>query len=488
MHTILIVDDMKTIRDQFAYDIRRKTNFEVLTAANGKEALDILQQEDVDVMILDLEMPVMDGLQTLEALQQMNIEDLAVLVYTAKGNFQSCVRATRLGAYNFFAKDEINLDQLIQNIHNSLAHLKLLQENRALRKAAGQDSSFVGDSAPMRQLRSLVAKIARVPSNVLIVGESGTGKELVAREIHRLSPRSEKPFVAVNCAAIPENLVESELFGFEKGAFSGAVRTTRGKFQIADGGTLMLDEIGDMPLPIQAKLLRVLQENEISRLGGEDRVIKVNVRVIAATHRDLEEEITNERFRQDLYYRICTHVIQVPPLRERPEDIGPLATHFVHHICQRFGIPVKKVHPYTIEGLKKYDWRKNNVRELENIVERMIIQCEGDTILPTHIPGDIIGDEQLAPLLSGDAGATGPAATPPGPGSNAIVVPAEANKTFQELKQDAERKILLHHLEDNEWHITKTAKALGIANHSNLLKIMRRLGIKKPRQDKNERE
>lgn len=480
MHKILIVDDMKTIREQFAYDIQRKTGFEVLTAANGRDGLEILQREDIDVMILDLEMPVMDGLETLEAMKKQGFDDVAVLVYTAKGNYQSCVRATRLGAYNFFAKDEINLDQLIHNIENSLEHRKLLVENRALRRAAGRDSSFIGESDTMRALRELVRKIARVPSNVLIVGESGSGKELVAREIHRLSPRAKKPFVALNCAAIPENLVESELFGFEKGAFSGAIRPSKGKFQVADGGTLMLDEIGDMPMAIQAKLLRVLQENEFSRLGGEDRVVKVNVRVIAATHRELEQEIADGRFRQDLFYRICTHIVRVPPLRERLEDVGPLTIHFVNRICERFGMTPKTAHPATIELLKKYDWRKNNVRELENIVERMIIQCEGAQLNPGHIPSDIVDPGSL-PLninLEEEKVQPGEANDSRENGSGNV----ETNKSYRELKQDAERKILTDQLKVNNWHITKTAQALGITNHSNLLKIMRRLGIKKPKK------
>jgi DNA-binding NtrC family response regulator len=249
--------------------------------------------------------------------------------------------------------------------------------------------------------------------------------------------------------------VESELFGFEKGAFSGAVRTTKGKFEAANGGLLFLDEIGDMPLAMQAKLLRVLQESEVTRIGGEGRVVKVDVRVIAATHRELETEIANGRFRQDLYYRVCTHVIRVPPLRERLEDVEPLTMYFVERICERFGTPPKLVTPEMLRALKQYDWHKNNVRELENIIERMIIQCNGREILPEHIPSDI-REMNHAPKLN--------------------IAPG---KTFQELKEEAEREILLHHLRASNWHITNTAKALGIANHSNLLKMMRRLGIQR---------
>lgn len=455
MSTILLVDDVKAVREQFAYDLARKSGFEVITAANGREALELIDDHaGIDVIVLDLEMPVMDGIQMLEKMAKDGPNDVPVIVYTAKGNFQRCVRAVQLGAYNFFDKEEVSLDQLVRSIENALEHRLLKLENRALRRAAREDSPLVGVSKAMNRLHSHVQKIAGVPSNVLILGESGTGKELVAREVHRLSDRSEKPFVAVNCAAIPENLVESELFGFEKGAFSGAVRTSKGKFEAANGGTLLLDEIGDMPLNVQAKLLRVLEEGEVTRLGGEGRTIKVDVRVIAATHQELETEIETGSFRKDLYFRICTHAIHVPALRERMEDVKPLVLHFVERTCERFGVAPKRVHADTLSALQGYDWHKNNVRELENIVERTIIQCEGDELLPEHIPSDILNSSPLPTL--------------------------RADKSFQELRKEAEQHILLRSLEANDWHITKTAKALGIANHSNLLKMMRRLDITKP--------
>ena len=454
MPVILLVDDVKSMRDQYAYDIHRKTGFEVLTAGDGQQALDLLAREDVDVVVLDLEMPVMDGLEMLAVMSKQGPENVPVIVYTAKGDYQRCVQAIQLGAYNFFAKDEIALDQLVRKIDNALERRQLIFENRTLRQADLHASSLIGNSEVIQALRTSIAKVAHVPSNVLILGESGTGKELVAREIHRMSSRSHRLFVAVNCAAIPENLVESELFGFEKGAFSGATRTTKGKFEAANNGTLFLDEIGDMPLPVQAKLLRVLQEGEITRIGGEGRVIKVDVRVIAATHRELEAEASNGRIRQDLYYRICTHVIRVPPLRERLEDIEALTLALVDKTSSRFGIPPKSVAPETMRCLQAYDWRKNNVRELENIVERMIIQCNGRQILPEHVPAEI---RAQAPIPAPDVG-----------------------KTFQQLRLEAERQIVLHYLETHRWHVTNTARALGIANHSNLLKIMRRLGIQRP--------
>jgi len=454
MSTILIVDDIKAVREQFSYDIQRKTGFEVLTAENGRQALEMLSSHEIDTIILDLEMPVMDGIEMLEVMAKKGLDDVPVIVYTAKGNFQHCVKAVQLGAFNFFDKQDVEIEQLIRSIEIALEHRALTLENRELRRAAHEDSPLIGQSQTMKELREQITKVAAIPSNVVIFGESGAGKELVARELHRLSPRSKKTFVAVNCAAIPENLVESELFGHEKGAFSGAVRTSKGKFEIANGGTLFLDEIGDMPLQMQAKLLRVLQEREVMRLGGESRVIKIDVRVIAATHQNLDDLIDKGQFRQDLYYRICTHQIRVPPLHERLDDIGPLSTFFVERICRRFGIPQKRIKKETILGLRSYDWRQNNVRELENIVERMIIQCAGKDLFPEHIPPDIRDSSHIPPQLDG--------------------------KTLQDLKEEAERNILLHALQANNWHITNTAKALNISNHSNLLKMMRRLGIKKP--------
>jgi DNA-binding NtrC family response regulator len=454
MNTVLIVDDMKAFRDQFSYDLHRKTGYEVFTARDGKDALRVLHDEDIDVAIIDLEMPGMDGLQLLEEIKKNGFTDIPVIVYTAAGNFERCVRAVKSGAYNFFDKGEVSIEQLSRFIDNAIEHRRLTRENKELRAESGLDTDMIGVSSSMANVRQQIEKIAQVPSNVLIQGESGTGKELVAKAIHKRSPRAGKSFVALNCAALPENLVESELFGFERGAFTGAVRSTRGKFQIADGGTLFLDEIGDMPLSVQAKLLRVLEEGTMYRLGGEEKVITVDVRVITATHKNLQSEVEAHRFRKDLYFRICTHILTVPPLRDRKEDIKPLAMHFVDQTCKRFGIPVKKINGETIALLRTYDWKMNNVRELENIIERMIIQCSGGEILPEHVPIEIRDGDTQPSAIRG--------------------------KNFQDLKQEAEKRILTDSLIENDWHITKTAKMLGISNHSNLLKMMRRLDIKKP--------
>lgn len=455
MNTILFVDDMKTVREQFSYDIVRKTGLNVITASNGKEALEMLENSnDIDAMILDIEMPVMDGLEVLEKKSAMELDDIPVIVYTGKGNFQKCVRAVQLGAYNFFDKDDVSLEQLVQSINNALEIRKTKKINRELLEETGRISTIIGNSNAINSLKIQINKIGRIPSNVLIYGESGTGKELVAREIHNSGPRSGQPFVAVNCAALPENLVESELFGFERGAFSGAVKTTKGKFEAADKGTLFLDEIGDMPLNMQAKLLRVLETREVTRVGGEGKNIKIDVRVISATHKNIEKLIEEGNFRQDLYYRICTQLIYVPPLRERLEDVAPLTSYFVKKTCSHFKLPEKKISPEVIHILQNYLWQKNNVRELQNTIARMIIACEGDELRSEHVPAEIKGSENEDNI--------------------------EPGKSFTELKRDAEKRIISQYLEKFNWHISKTADALKISNHSNLLKIMRRLNLSKP--------
>jgi two-component system nitrogen regulation response regulator NtrX len=287
---------------------------------------------------------------------------------------------------------------------------------------------------------------------VLVLGESGSGKELVARDLHRFGPHPAGPFVAINCAALPESLVESELFGHERGAFTGALAVRKGAFESADRGTLLLDELGELPLPAQAKLLRVLEERTVSRLGGT-KAIAVEARVVAATNRDLEAEIAAGRFREDLYFRLNVHVLRVPPLRDRLSDVPALADLFLTGTCARFGIRKKKIAPEALELLMRYEWRRNNVRELRNMVERMIIAAEGDMITAEVVPAEI----------RGSAGSTA----------------AEAG-TFHELKSEAERRIILTALERHDWHVTRTAEALGLADHASLLKIMRRHNIRRP--------
>ena len=369
MIRVLIVDDIRNLAEQYAYDLARLGGFETKVAASGKEALEIVAFDPVDCVILDLEMPGIDGFEVLRTMTREGY-GIPVIVYTGTGDYDRCVQAVRLGAASFIDKSE-PMERVVHEVETALERARLRAEVKSLRGVA-EDTALVGSSGPMRELAQRIGRVAAISSTVLIVGESGTGKEVVARELHRLGPRAEGPFVAINSAALPENLVESELFGHERGAFTGASRTHRGAFERASGGTLFLDEIGELPSPVQAKLLRVLEQNEITRVGAE-RAIKVDARVIAATHRDLEADATAGRFRGDLFYRLNVHVLRVPPLRDRRSDIPELANHFLTAVCARFGVARKRFDREALDALMAYDWSRNNVRELRNIVERVVL-------------------------------------------------------------------------------------------------------------------
>ena len=450
MTLVLVVDDVPALREQYAYDLRRLGGYEVQTAGDGRQALELLGGEAVDCMILDLEMPGMDGFEVLRALERKGA-DLPVIVYTGTGNYDRCIQAIRLGASGFIDKSE-PVERVVHEIESALQRRRLVREVAALRRQLGAESSLAGGSAAMVRLREQIARVAPVPSTVLIVGESGTGKELVARDLHRFGTQPAAPFVALNCAALPDALIESELFGHERGAFTGASTTRKGAFEAAERGTLFLDEIGELPLAAQAKLLRVLEERRVTRLGAT-RSIAVEARVVAATNRELEAEVREGRFRQDLYYRLNVHQIAVPPLRERLSDVPEIAERFAASICERFGIRAKRLAPDTLDLLMGYDWKRNNVRELRNIVERMIIAADGEVIAPEHVPLEIRGESPAAPA---------------------------GGSSFQALKAEAERRILIAALERNEWHVTRTAEELGLADHASLLKIMRRHNLKRP--------
>ncbi len=450
MALILVVDDVPALADQYAYDLKRVGGYQTLIANGGEDALQTVAREAIDCMILDLEMPGVDGFGVLRALKQNDIR-IPVIVYTGTGNYERCVRAVQLGAYGFIDKSE-PMERVVQEVENALDRVRLENEVKSLKQDLGRTSGLIGSSQAMEKLKKQIAKIAVIPSSVLILGESGTGKELVARAVHDLGREEKRPFVAVNCAALPENLIESELFGHERGAFTGASRTRKGAFLQAAGGTIFLDEIGEMPLQAQAKLLRVLEQRELTRVGGE-RPIKVSARVVAATNRDLAEESQTGKFREDLYYRLNVHILNVPPLRERSSDVPELADHFLTTICRRFGIRRKRMAPEALDMLMAYDWRRNNVRELRNVIERMIIASDDDVIRVEEVPLDIQGAGGLQ---------QGPNAT-----------------TFQQRKAEAERQIIVSALERNAWHISNTAKDLGLADHASLLKIMRRLNVKR---------
>ena len=452
MTLVLVVDDVAPLAEQYAYDLRRSGGYEVLTAPGGEKALEVLAAAPVDCVVLDLEMPGMDGFEVLRTLERKGSQ-VPVIVYTGTGSYDRCVQAMRLGAYGFIDKAE-PMERVVHEIESALERSRLRSENSALRRQLGRETSLIGGSAAMTELRATIARVAPVPSQVLVAGESGGGKELVARDLHRFGPNPAGPFVAINCAALPESLVESELFGHERGAFTGAITTRKGAFEAAERGTLFLDEIGELPLQPQAKLLRVLEERQVTRLGGT-RPVKVEARIVAATNRDLEAEVRAGRFREDLYFRLAVHVIRVPPLRERLSDIPALTDQFLTGICARFGIRRKKIAPDALDLLMAYEWRRNNVRELRNVVERMIIAAEGEVIAPEHVPVDIR------------------------PAALSAAQPASRAQGFQELKAEAERRIIVSALERHDWHVTRTAQALGLSDHASLLKIMRRHGIRR---------
>jgi DNA-binding NtrC family response regulator len=453
MATVLIVDDVAALAQQYAYDLRRLGEFETLVAESGSEALELLARESVDCVVLDLEMPGMDGFGVLRAMREREL-DVPVIVYTGTGSYERCVQAMRLGAFTFIDKAD-PVERVAREVEAAIERRLLLAEVTALRRYAGEETALVGGSAPMQQLRDAIARVAPIPSPVLIVGESGSGKELVARELHRLSGRAREPIVAVNSAALPEHLVESELFGHERGAFTGAHATRKGAFESAGKGTLFLDEIGELPLPVQAKLLRVLEERAVVRLGAT-QPISVPARVVAATHRDLEAETAAGRFREDLLFRLNVHVLRVPPLRDRLSDLPELTQRLLASICGRFGIRAKRMSAEALEFLSRHDWRRNNVRELRNVVERMVIACEGAVIGGEHVPPELRTAVKDEPRLPG--------------------------RTLAELKAEAERRIVVAALEQHAWHVTRTAQALGLADHASLLKIMRRHGLKRAEQ------
>jgi two-component system nitrogen regulation response regulator NtrX len=450
---ILVVDDVPAMAEQYAYDLKRVGKYAVIVAASGEEALDILGREPVDCVVLDLEMPGTDGFGVLRGMQQRGIET-PVIVYTGAGSYDRCIQAVRLGAYGFVDKEE-PIERVVQEIENAVSRGRMVKELQSLRSRFDVESSLIGDSPPMRTLRAAIARVAPIPSIVLIVGESGSGKELVARELHRLGPGEKHPLIAVNSAALPEQLVESELFGHERGAFTGADRLRRGAFEIAANGTLFLDEIGELPPPAQAKLLRVLEDRQLTRLGGS-RAIAVTARVVAATNRDLEAEAGAGRFRQDLYYRLNVHTLRIPPLRERLSDIPVLVDHLLRSIAARVGIRPKTITPEALALLAAYDWRKNNVRELRNCLERMMIASDAAVIDFSTVPPDFQPEER--------DDASDPTAAP---------------GTLKAMKAQSERQIVLAALEKHGWQVTRTAEALGLADHSSLLKIMRRHGLSK---------
>jgi two-component system nitrogen regulation response regulator NtrX len=443
---ILIVDDEESIRRSVA-DVLEDEGYVARAAGDGDEALRRIDESSPDLVLLDIAMPGRDGLEVLERLRQSRA-DLPVVVMSGHGTIETAVRATKLGAYDFLEKP-LSVDKLLLCVSHVLERARLSRENRRLREELAGSSEIVGDEPGMRELKKQIAIAAPTEGWVLITGENGTGKELVARQIHLSSKRTDGPFVAVNCAAIPEELIESELFGYEKGAFTGATQQKRGKFEVAHGGTLFLDEIGDMSLMTQAKILRVLQDHRFERVGGTEP-LEVDVRVLAATNKDLEVEMSEGRFREDLYYRLNVIPLHVPALRERRGDIPLLVERFLERFASESS-RVRGVSEAALARLIAYPW-PGNVRELRNIVERLVLMTTEPVIEVDQLPAHIVE----------------PDASKPGRGW--------ASEKLSEARAEFEKAFLLEGLRQNGWNISRTAEVVGLARES-LSRKLRSLGI-----------
>ncbi len=459
--TILIVDDEPGVRSALS-GVLRDEGYTVEAVASGEACLERLTRGPVDLIVLDVWLPGMDGLATLARLRERQVDSQVVLI-SGHGNIESAVRAIKLGAFDFVEKP-LSLDKTVLVVRNALRQRRLEDENRVLRARVERTPTMVGESYAMRQLREQVALAAPTNGRVLIYGENGTGKELVARTIHTLSRRRTASFIEVNCAAIPEELIESELFGHVRGAFTGAVADRRGKFEAADGGTIFLDEIADMSLKTQAKVLRVLQEQTLEAVGGMKR-ITVDARVLAATNKDLQAEIRAGNFREDLYFRLNVIPIFVPPLRERQEDIPLLAEHFMAEFAREYGRRLKRFDLGATSVIQRYSW-PGNVRELRNVIERLVIMVPGDEI----VRGDL-GFLERAPTEP----ATVAAATVGG------------RLTLHEARDRFERDLILRTLADQQGNMSRTADVLGV-ERSNLYRKMRAFGVAPVRRADTEDE
>lgn len=448
MKTILIVDDETNIRLSLE-GVLQDEGFRPIFAAGGEEALEKIREDNPDLVLLDIWMPGIDGLETLKRAREQ-WPDLLVVMMSGHGTIETAVKALKLGAYDFIEKP-LALEKVLTCVHNALKMGELLEENRSLKARFVKDIQMIGESSPIKLLKQQISIAAPTNGWVLITGENGTGKELVARAIHNLSNRRDKPFIEVNCAAIPEELIESELFGHEKGSFTGATALRKGKFDLAHEGTLFLDEIGDMSLKTQAKVLRILQERKFERVGGS-RTIEVDVRVIAATNKNLEDEISQGTFREDLYYRLNVLPFHVPSLRERKEDIPALARHFLEHFCLQESREIKNLTEEVVSALKNYNW-PGNVRELKNLIERLVIMTPGNEINLGHLPAHLTRQN----------------------GSSLRKNVFDA-ANFREAKEEFERDFIQQKLEENDWNISRTAEIIDL-ERSNLHRKIKSYGI-----------
>ena len=457
---VLVIDDEAAIRDSLRM-ILEYEDYQFVGAASGQEALDVVKRERPDIVLLDIKMPGMDGMEVLRKLRALD-EGLPVVMISGHGNTATAVEAIRLGAIDFLDKP-LSSERVIVTLRNVLRQSELSTENRDLKVAMESRYELVGQSPALRNVLEAVTRAAPTNATVLLLGESGVGKELVARTIHRNSPRSGQRFVQVNCAAIPEELIESELFGHEKGSFTGATEKQVGKFEQADRGTIFLYEIGDMSQKTQAKVLRVLQEQEVERLGSA-RTIKVDVRVIAATNKNLEDAISRGEFREDLFFRLNVIPIVVPPLRERREDIPRLVQHFAKRTAEEHNLKPKRFDQAAMDALQRYRWR-GNIRELRNTVERLLIMSPTEYVRVDDLPVEIRSGEPARVSVAEPEGSAKGTETNTGPG------------TLREFKDAAERAYLVQKLRENNWNISRTAELIDTPR-SNLYKKLEQYGIK----------
>jgi two-component system nitrogen regulation response regulator NtrX len=466
---ILVIDDEAAIRDSLKM-ILEYEDYQFVGAASGQDGLAAVQKERPDAVLLDIKMPGMDGMEVLRKLHALD-ESLPVIMISGHGATATAVEAIKSGAVDFFDKP-LSTERVIVTLRNVLKQSELVAENRDLKIAMESKYEIVGQSPALRSVLESVQRASPTNATVLLLGESGVGKELVARTIHRNSPRAGQRFVQVNCAAIPEELIESELFGHEKGSFTGATEKQVGKFEQADRGTIFLDEVGDMSQKTQAKVLRVLQEQEVERLGSA-RTIKVDVRVIAATNKNLEDAIDRGEFREDLYFRLNVIPIVVPPLRERREDIPRLVQHFAKRTAEEHNLKPKRFDTAAMDAMSRYRWR-GNIRELRNAVERLMIMTPADTVRVEDLPGDIRSGESSSSRQPSSSVSVPDSTAASAPRTDAQ--PAGAG-TLREFKDASERAYLVQKLRENNWNISKTAEIIDTPR-SNLYKKLEQYGIK----------
>ncbi len=457
MPTVLIVDDEASIRRTLR-EILEYEDYEVDEAESGSEALEKLRANALDLVLLDVKMPAPDGLEVLETMAE-EMPDVPAVMISGHGTVETAVEATRLGAYDFIEKPP-DLNRLLVTVRNALDRGQLETQNRRMRQAIaerqdGELTPIIGQSEAVASIKETIERVAPTEARILITGEHGTGKELVAKWMHHLSNRSAGPMVEVNCAAIPSELIESELFGHEKGSFTGATQQRSGKFEQAHEGTLFLDEVGDMSLPAQAKVLRALQEDRIQRVGG-NRMIEVDVRVVAATNKDLRAEIEQKAFREDLYHRLGVILIEVPPLRERRGDIPLITEHVAEHLARRNGLPLRDFTGDALDRLKRYEWR-GNVRELQNVIERLLILAEGEKIEAPDV------DRYMKPGMSAGSPAEGL---------------LDRYEDLTEARDQFEKLFIERKLHQYEWNVSQTAEAIGI-QRSHLYNKLNKYGIER---------